>query len=48
MQQTVIWTALPNGIDVHTKTLFLSVNDTLVCEELLPGFSLPVSQVFAR
>jgi hypothetical protein len=25
MQQTVIWTALPNGIDVHTKTLFLSV-----------------------
>ena len=30
------------------QTLFLSVNDTLVCEELLPGFSLPVSQVFVR
>ena len=30
------------------QTLFLSANDTLVCEELLPGFSLPVSQMFAR
>ncbi len=30
------------------RTLFLSENDTLTCEELLPGFSLPVSQVFAR
>ncbi|MFZ1932397.1 MAG: Uma2 family endonuclease [Thermoguttaceae bacterium] len=30
------------------QTLFLSANDTLVCEELLPGFSLPVSELFAR
>jgi Uma2 family endonuclease len=30
------------------QTLFLSVNDTLVCEELLPGFRLPVSEIFAR
>lgn len=30
------------------QTLFLSTSDTLVCEELLPGFSLPVAQVFAR
>jgi Uma2 family endonuclease len=30
------------------QTLFLSTQDTLVCEELLPGFRLPVSQVFER
>jgi hypothetical protein len=30
------------------QTLFLSESDTLVCDDLLPGFSLPVSQVFAR
>ena len=30
------------------QTLFLSVEDALVCEELLPGFRLPISQVFGR
>jgi len=30
------------------QTLFLSVKDTLTCEELLPGFSLPISQIFVR
>ena len=43
-------------IDPATKTatvyshqpqaLFLSVQDALVCDELLPGFRLPLSQVF--
>ena len=49
----VLWVIDPETKTVtvysdRPKTLFLSVNDTLVCEELLPGFSLPVSQVFAR
>ena len=30
------------------QTLFLSVEDTLTCEELLPGFRLPIAQVFGR
>jgi Uma2 family endonuclease len=30
------------------QTLFLSARDALVCEELLPGFRLPISQVFDR
>jgi Uma2 family endonuclease len=30
------------------QTLFLSAEDTLVCEELLPGFRLSVSQLFGR
>ncbi len=30
------------------KTLFLSVKDVLVCEELLPGFSLPILGLFDR
>jgi len=30
------------------QTPFLSEKDTLACEELLPGFCLPVSQMFAR
>ncbi len=30
------------------QTLFLSEKDTLVCEELLPGFRLPIAQVFDR
>jgi Uma2 family endonuclease len=28
------------------QTLFLSATDALACEELLPGFRLPISQVF--
>ncbi len=28
------------------QALFLSAKDALVCEELLPGFRLPISQVF--
>jgi Uma2 family endonuclease len=50
---TVVWVIDPEtkAITVYSKrvpTLFLSANDTLVCEELLPGFSVPVAQVFAR
>ena len=30
------------------QTLFLSAADTLTCEELLPGFRLPIAQVFDR
>jgi Uma2 family endonuclease len=30
------------------QTLFLSTNDALACDELLPGFRLPVSEIFAR
>jgi Uma2 family endonuclease len=30
------------------QTLFLASDDALVCEELLPGFRLPLSQAFAR
>jgi Uma2 family endonuclease len=29
------------------QTLFLSAEDALGCDELLPGFCLPVSQIFA-
>ena len=49
---TAVWI-----IDPETKTatvysnrrpaLFLAAEDTLVCGELLPGFRLPVSQIFA-
>jgi Uma2 family endonuclease len=28
------------------QTLFLSSRDTLTCEELLPGFRLPIAQIF--
>ena len=45
------------GVDPYTKTvtvysirrqtLFLSVEDTLVCDELLPGFRLPILQMLA-
>jgi Uma2 family endonuclease len=44
-------------IDPETKTatvysnqlqaLFLTAQDTLTCEALLPGFRLPVAQVFS-
>jgi Uma2 family endonuclease len=49
----VVWVVDPEtkNVTVYSdppRTLILSENDTLVCEELLPGFSLPVSQVFAR
>jgi len=30
------------------QTLFLAAGDTLACEELLPGFCLPISRVFGR
>jgi Uma2 family endonuclease len=47
-----VWVVDPETktVTVYSKgpqTLFLSVDDTLVCEELLPGFRLPVAQVFA-
>lgn len=29
-------------------TLFLSADDALVCEELLPGFRLPLGELFDR
>lgn len=50
---TVVWVIDPETKTVtvysgRPQTLFLSQNDTLVCEELLPSFSLPVSQVFQR
>ncbi len=50
---TAVWVVDPETKTVtvysqRPQTLFLSVNDTLVCEELLPGFSLPVADVFDR
>jgi Uma2 family endonuclease len=30
------------------QTLFLTGEDALACEELLPGFRLPLAQVFDR
>ena len=50
---TAVWVVDPETKTVtvysaRPQTLFLSVKDTLACEELLPGFSLPVSQIFAR
>lgn len=30
------------------QTLFLSASDTLSCEELLPGFRLPIARLFDR
>jgi Uma2 family endonuclease len=30
------------------QTLLLSANDALACEDLLPGFRLPLSQIFDR
>jgi Uma2 family endonuclease len=50
---TAVWVVTPETETVNVysnrqKTHFLSEEDTLVCEELLPGFCLPVSQIFAR
>ena len=50
---TAVWVVDPETktVTVYSRrpqTLFLSVKDTLACEELLPGFSLPVSQIFVR
>jgi Uma2 family endonuclease len=50
---TTVWVVDPETKTVtvysdRPRTLFLSASDTIVCEELLPGFSLPVSQIFAR
>lgn len=49
---TAVWVVDPETrtVTVYSRrpqTLFLSLNDTLACEELLPGFCLPVSQLFA-
>ena len=46
-----VWVVDPETktVTVYSKgpqTLFLSVEDMLVCEELLPGFRLPVARVF--
>ena len=50
---TAVWVIDPETKTVtvysaRPQTLFLSEKGTLSCEELLQGFSLPVSQVFAR
>ena len=47
---TAVWVVDPETktVTVYSRgqpTLFLSADDTLACEELLPGFRLPVSQV---
>jgi Uma2 family endonuclease len=49
----VVWVVDPETRTVTVygagpQTLFLSAGDTLVCEELLPGFGLPIAQVFER
>jgi Uma2 family endonuclease len=50
---TAVWVVDPDTKTVtvystRPQTLFLSEQDALACEELLPGFSLPVSQIFVR
>lgn len=49
---TAVWVVNPETktMTVYSnrpQALFLSEKDILVCEELLPGFCLPVSQIFA-
>ena len=50
---TVVWVIDPETKTVTAyssgpQTLFLSASDTLTCEELLPGFRLPIARVFDR
>jgi Uma2 family endonuclease len=50
---TVVWVIDPETKTVTAysngpQTLFLSAKDTLTCEELLPGFRLPIARVFDR
>jgi Uma2 family endonuclease len=50
---TVVWVIDPETKTVTAysngpQTLFLSARDTLTCEALLPGFRLPIAQVFDR
>ena len=50
---TAVWVVDPEtrtvtAYSTRRPTLFLSADDTLACEELLPGFRLPVSELFDR
>ncbi|MCS7300721.1 MAG: Uma2 family endonuclease [Fimbriimonadales bacterium] len=49
----VVWVIDPQNrkVEVHQKgasVQVLSAGDTLTCETILPGFSLPVSEIFAE